>query len=76
MNRKEHLEWAKKRTLQEVDRGNLTEAFASMSADLLKHEETAKLLSEGLGMKILSVGQHIAMLGTADDMRKWIDGFN
>lgn len=76
MNRKDHLEWAKKRALQEVDRGNLTEAFASMSADLLKHEETAKLLSEGLGMKILSVGQHIAMLGTADDMRKWIDGFN
>jgi hypothetical protein len=41
ISRAEHLEWCKKRALEYVNRGDTSQAFASMGSDLGKHPETA-----------------------------------
>jgi hypothetical protein len=40
MTRAEHVEWAKRRATEQVDRGDGPGAIASMLSDLGKHEET------------------------------------
>jgi hypothetical protein len=72
MNRQEHLEWCKRRALEYVDRGELTDAFASMASDLNKHPETEKHPGIVVGMGLLMTKQ----LDTEDKMRKFIEGFN
>ncbi len=72
MNRQEHLEWCKKRALEYVDEGDLTQGYTSMASDLGKHPDTAKHLGIELGMGMLMIGK----LSTADEMRKFIQGFN
>ena len=72
MDRHEHIEWCKKRALEYVDRGDLTNAYASMGSDLTKHSETEKHIGIELGMGLMVTGQ----LNTADKMRKFINGFN
>ena len=39
MTRAEHLQWAKDRALEYADRGDMTNAIASMCSDLRKHPE-------------------------------------
>jgi len=41
INRSEHLKWCKERANECVDRGDLTDAFASFQSDMKKHPETA-----------------------------------
>lgn len=72
MTRQEHLKWCKKRALEYVDRGKLTDAWASMLSDLGKHPETAKHAGLELGMMMLMKGR----LSSQDEMRKFILGFN
>lgn len=72
MNRKEHLDWCKKRALEYVDAGDLTNAWASMASDLRKHSETEGHAAIELGMMMLMTGQ----LSTQEKMRKFIEGFN
>lgn len=72
MTRTEHMEWCKKRALEYVDRGDLTNAFASMSSDLTKHPETEKHAGIELGMGLMMIGD----LDTQEKMRKFIEGFN
>lgn len=72
MNRKEHLEWCKKRAIEYVDRGDLVGAFASMSSDLNKHPETQNHMGIEMGMTMVVGG----FLNTPDEMRKYINGFN
>jgi hypothetical protein len=72
MTRDEHLLWCKKRALQYVDAGDLTQAFASMGSDLQKHPDTADHSGIGLGMMMLMAGH----LSTPADMRSFIEGFN
>lgn len=71
MTRQEHLEWCKRRALEYVKAGELTNASASMASDLSKHPETEKHLGLELGMMLLIAQK----LGTAEEMRKFIEGF-
>jgi hypothetical protein len=72
MNREEHLEWCKKRALEYVDVGDLTNALASMTSDLSKHPTTEKHAGIQLGLLMLMAGR----LNTPDKMRKFIEGFH
>ena len=72
MTRQEHLDWAKRRALEYVDRGDLDEAFASMLSDLRKHPELENHAGATLGVMLHFGGQ----LSTREDMRKFIEGFN
>lgn len=72
MNRQEHVEWCKKRALEYVEIGDLIGAFASMSSDLRKHPETENHLGLQLGIMLMMGNK----LGTKEEMRKFIEGFN
>jgi hypothetical protein len=72
MTRADHLAWCKKRALEYADRGDTNQAFASMTSDLRKHPETEGHSAIQLGM-MLMIGGH---LSTAQQMRKFIEGFN
>ena len=72
MTKQEHLNWCKKRALELVDAGELTQAFASMGSDLNKHPETEGHIGIKLGI-IEVMGGH---LDTVDKMRDFINGFN
>ena len=72
MTRHEHVEWCKVRALEYVDSGDLENAHASMISDLGKHKETAGHPAISIGLGLLMMGQ----LNTADEMRKFINGFN
>jgi hypothetical protein len=70
VTRDEHLEWAKSRALEYLDRGDLASAVASMCSDLGKHPETA------------SIGESMALLGIwyvaqkdETGVRHFIEGF-
>ncbi len=72
MTRDEHLAWCKQRALEYVDRGDTTNAYASMGSDLNKHPETANHPAIQLGMTLLMTGH----LSRPHEMRKFINGFN
>ena len=72
MTREEHLEWCKKRALEYVDQGDMSQAFASMGSDLNKHPETKEHIGMYLGMALLMAGH----LSTPMEMRRFIEGFN
>ncbi len=76
MTRAEHLAWCKTRALEYVTTGDLDEALASMISDLGKHPDTAgDTGAQGTAIS-LGVSQAAAgMLGTAPEMRKFIEGF-
>ena len=71
MTRDEHLAWAKERALEYLDAGNLIGAFTSMSSDLSKHSEL-----NAIGFKLFSLGMLYVKQGDAQQLRKWIEGFN
>lgn len=71
-SRSEHLTWCKKRALEYVDAGDLSQAYASMVSDMRKHPETENHPALDLGTMLLMGGQ----LSTANEMRKFIEGFN
>lgn len=70
--RAEHLAWCKRRALEYVEAGDIVNAFASMASDLGKHPETEGHIGIQLGMMELMAG----LLATADQMRRFINGFN
>lgn len=72
MNREDHMAWCKQRALEYVERGDLQNAYASMTGDLNKHEETRNHPAIALGLQLMMIGD----LGTSDKMRKFIEGFN
>jgi hypothetical protein len=72
MDRQQHLQWCKERALEYVKGGDLMGAYGSFASDMKKHPETADHSAIGLGM-MLMMGGH---LSTADEMEKFIDGFN
>ena len=71
MTREEHMQWAKRRAIEYIDAGELSNALASMGSDLGKHPETRSDAAMQLGMMMLISGQ----LSTAPEMRKFIEGF-
>lgn len=72
MTRTEHLAWCKKRALEYVDMGDISQAIASMCSDLGKHPETASPVAIQLAVMMLTSGQ----LRTPDEARKFINGYN
>jgi len=71
MTRAEHMAWAKQRALEYVERGDLTNAVASMGSDLEKHAETADSASAFLMMAGM-----LEIKNGAQAVRRWIEGFN
>ena len=72
MDRQEHLEWCKKRALEFVDMGDLTQAFGSMLSDLRKHPETENHPAMKMGAAMMFEN----LLTTPEEMRDFINGFN
>jgi hypothetical protein len=70
MTRDEHLEWAKKRAREYLDRGDVQNAIASMGSDLMKHEELA-----GISAAMMPVGMLYIMQGDLAGARNWVEGF-
>lgn len=70
--REEHLKWCKERALEYVDAGDLSQALASMASDTSKHPETAGHEGNQLGMMLMISGH----LGTREEMRRHIEGYN
>ena len=71
MDRAEHLQWCKDRAIEYLP-GDPQQAFASMTSDLRKHEETDNPTLALLGASLLLGGQ----METPEQVRKWIEGFN
>lgn len=71
MTRQEHLDWCKQRALAYLP-GDLKNAFTSMLSDLGKHPETKDHFGIRLGMDLMLTGN----LGSEDQMRRFIEGFN
>lgn len=72
MTRAEHLQWCKDRALEYVDAGKVSEAFASLTADLCNNPETQDHAAIELGTMMLMGGK----LSTAEEMREFILGCN
>ncbi len=72
MTRSEHLAWCKKRALEYVDSGELSEAMASMLSDLGKHPELVTHPGKELMVAMMMAGK----LSTKKAMREFIEGFN
>jgi hypothetical protein len=70
MTGREHLDWAKQRALEFVDRGDGAEAVASMISDLGKHEDlwASRKVAEMLFMTV--------DMRDMQSVRKFIEGFN
>lgn len=72
MTRAEHLAWCKQRALEYIDHGDIPGAYASMTSDLNKHDETRGHVAIELGAMLLFSGN----LSSASQMRDFITGFN
>ena len=72
MNRAEYLDWCKKRALEYIETGDLSQAYTSMASDLGKHSETKNHVAIQLGLRLLMTGK----LNTPQEMRKFINEFN
>lgn len=73
MTRTEHLAWCKERALAYVEKGDLTNALASMSSDVRKHPETdTRTAAVLLSME----GVRCVMNSDTQGMRRLIEGFN
>ena len=68
----EHVEWCKERAKEFLDRGEVSEAYASFASDMGEHQDTANHPALGLGLQLMMIGD----LSTADKMRTFIEGFN
>jgi hypothetical protein len=65
----EHIEFAKQRAMEYLDRGDIKNAVMSITSDLGKHPETKDHPALGMGMMI-------AQLNSDRDAREWISGIN
>lgn len=72
VTRAEHLAFCKQRALEYVELGDLINAVGSMFSDLGKHDETIGCVSPELATE----GMTFAALNDADNVRRWIGGFN
>jgi hypothetical protein len=72
MDRAEHLQWCKDRAMEYANRGELTEAVASITSDLTKHPETDGHAGIQMGVMLRFGG----LLNTPHEVEKFINGFN
>lgn len=70
--REEHLLWCKNRAMEYAERGDFTQAVASMCSDLGKHEETRG----HSGIQLGTMGLMAGLYNSRDSVSRWIMGFN
>ena len=70
--RAEHLQWCKGRALEYADRGDMTNAVASMCSDLSKHPET----ENHAGAQLLVMQAAAGLLDQPGRLRREIEGFH
>lgn len=68
-SRDEHLEWAKTRALEYLDRGDTQQAYTSMASDLTKHPDLKYHDS------VMHLGLMHLINGDVRALRAWIKGF-
>ena len=71
MTRDEHVNWCKKRALEYLDRGDVSNAIASIMSDMNKHPETK--LEPGSVFTML--GLMAVASGDPREARRYIEGF-
>lgn len=71
MTREEHLQWCKQRALEYLDQGDVTNAIASMTSDLSKHDET-----KSSNTTLMMLGMNYAINNDVQGARRWIEGWN
>jgi hypothetical protein len=75
MTREEHLQWAKDRAIEYVDRGDIVGAFASFTSNCKKHDETRDIC-DGVGALYLAMeGVRCVSQDDREGMRRLINGF-
>lgn len=72
MTRAEHLAWCKQRAHEYLEKGDVTNAVASMMSDLKKHPET----QTQVGGILDQIGMQAAMNQDRAAAKRYIDGFN
>lgn len=73
MTRSEHLTWAKARSIEYIERGDLAVALSSFASDMNKH---AELGVHGAMPLLFMVGGRCVADGDAGGLRHFIEGFN
>jgi len=68
--REEHLEWCKRRAREDLDRGEATNAIATMCTCLIQHPDFA-----GIVEKMTPIGLYYAMRNDLEDARRFVEGF-
>ena len=68
----EHLQWCKDRALAYADRGDNTNAIASMCSDMSKHPETAN----HAGLQIMVMLAMTSKFDRPGELRHFIEGFH
>ena len=72
MTRQEHLDWCKKRALEYIDRGQVSEGLTSMMSDMSKHPETKSPALNQLAVGLMMCGA----LSSIADARRFIEGYH
>jgi len=72
MDADEHLEWAKKRALEYLDRLDPQQAFTSMMSDLSKHPELKNHAGMQIGVGFMMLP---GWINNSEEVRRWIVGF-
>lgn len=68
----EHIESAKKRALEYLDRCDPQQAFTSMLSDLSKHPETKNHKGGEIGVMLMMLP---GWINNMKEVRHWIEGF-
>lgn len=68
----QHMRWCKDRALAYVDRGDLTNALASMASDVRKHPETD---TRAVTVLLATEGMRCTLNDDVAGMRRLIEGF-
>jgi hypothetical protein len=68
----EHIEWCKKRALEYLDAGDVTQAFTSMLSDIRKHPDCKNHPGLEIGVLFMMLPGWIQ---DREEIRRWIVGF-
>lgn len=69
-SRKEHIEWVKQRSLEYVEKNDITSALSSFYSDMNKHPETQTHSGIRLATRLFGSGN----LSTKEEMKNFIEG--
>ena len=68
--RDEHLEWCKRRAREDLDRGDVASAIATMCTCLAQHPDFL-----GVADKMFPLGLYYAIQNDLEDARRFVEGF-